>query len=224
MVGSPTAIPQQWGLLCNYHGRCCLASGPQLESSPRQSPAPPCLQPRGIHPWTQTMLLLPKDHPRVPRMPPSPSPPSPAARRDCRSPLASLSAGHCKEKKGRGREAELLHSPVFPCSGLHDEDAGLNLHPSLREGLFSPAYATARPVSQTAFSQALSSCGQPKCEEPCLLCSGQLGDSLLVPRGLGANVCLGQGCIWSLPPHFGIQVQSPHFSVFPISAPLLPST
>lgn len=102
---------------------------------PRASPGPPCLHPRGIQPRTQTTLPLAKDHPRVPRMPLSPSSPNPTDRRDCCSPSASPSAGHCKEKKGRGGEAESLPSPAFPCSGLHNND-GLNLHSLLRKGRF----------------------------------------------------------------------------------------
>lgn len=173
---------------------CIVAMG---GVKPRVSPDPPCLHPGGSHPRTQTMLPLAKDHPREPRMPPSPSPTSPTASRDCCSPLASVSAGPCKAKKGRGGEAEVLHSPAFPCSGLHNEDDGLNLHTSLRGVVLEPSLCNREsrfpewllPSSQQLWTSQVwrSSCWSTQ---------ASLGREGWECRGLGANVCLGQGCIW----------------------------
>lgn len=190
---------------------------------PRASAAPPCLHSRGSHLWTRIMLPL-KDHPRVPGILLSPSPPSPAARRDCCSPLASLSAGHCEEKKGRGREAELLHSLGFPCSGLRDEDDGLNLHTSLREGLFQPSLrirASCFPDWLLPSSQQLWTAQMLRSHA----CSARASSEItsFCPAGWEQMSAWGRDAFGLSLSTLAFKRNHPGGKVFLISAPLLPS-
>lgn len=114
--------------LGHSHGWCFLTWGARLESSPGQA----LLLPASTHrhrpcsPWPKTTPGCPHLHHS-----PAPQPGGIAAH------LWHLSL-QVTARKRKG-EAELRHSSGFPTSGLHDEDDGLNLRTSLREGLFQPS-------------------------------------------------------------------------------------